>query len=373
MKKIWILFLVVATVCPGIAAQSLSERYAPMLTLPKGYVCYRAADTLCIDGRADDPSWAQAPVTDLFVDISGDGFPRPRYGTTARMLWDDRYLYILADMDEPHLWATLTEHDCVVYADNDFEVFIDPEGEGHNYFEIETNLFGTIFDLALDKPYRASKCFVQVQWDCPGLKLATHYRGTLNNASDTDQGWTVEMAIPYQALGNNFGNCLQADHWLRINFSRVEWSHVLNSRGEYERKRDAATGKLLPEDNWVWSPTGRIAMHMPERWGYLYLSGVTAGEGDEAFRYPEDLPVYRFLWMLFYAQEEQYGQHRTYHRQLSDFGLSPEDRKLLPAGYRIEVETTRHTYEITATDPGGAQLVINEAGRCFKRRNTPDK
>ena len=32
-----------------------------------------------------------------------------------------------AELDEPHLWATLTERDAVIFQDNDFELFIDPE------------------------------------------------------------------------------------------------------------------------------------------------------------------------------------------------------------------------------------------------------
>jgi len=44
-----------------------------------------------------------------------------------QMLWDDECLYIAAEMEEPHLWATLTEHDSIIFHDNDFEVFLDPD------------------------------------------------------------------------------------------------------------------------------------------------------------------------------------------------------------------------------------------------------
>ena len=30
------------------------------------------------------------------------------------------------------------------------------------------------------------------------------------------------------------------------------------------------------EDNWVWSPQGEIAMHLPERWGFLQFSEVSS-------------------------------------------------------------------------------------------------
>jgi hypothetical protein len=348
-------------------AQSLSDKYAPMLTIPKGYVCYRATDTIRIDGLADETSWWQVQPTETFVDISGYGFPPPRYRTTARMLWDDKYLYVFAEMEEPHIQACLTQRDTIVFYDNDFEVFIDPVGEGHHYFEIETNAIGTVFDLALAKPYRAPRrAFVQFQWNCPGLKLATHIDGKLNDPNGEDKYWTVEMAIPREAIASEFDNYLKAGRYLRINFSRVEWQ--FDTDGVKYSKKRGTNGKYLPEDNWVWTPTGRVAMHMPERWGYLYLSQKEAGQGTEIFRYPDSEPVKRFLWMLFYAQEEIYGKTHTYYKNTTDFKLSPKDWLLLPRGYEIRVEATSHTYEITAFSPDGKEFVIDESGCCFERK-----
>lgn len=349
-----------------LSAQALSDKYAAMLTRPAGYVCYRTAEAIEIDGLDRETSWQKAAPTDAFVDISGHNFPEPRYKTTVRMLWDDNYLYILADLEEPHIWANLNRRDTIVFYDNDFEVFIDPTGDGHDYFEIETNARGVVFDLSLPRPYRAPRRpFIQFQWNCPGLKLATHHRGTLNHPADRDEGWSVEMAIPREAIAGEFDNYLMAGNYLRINFSRVEWQFDLNGT-TYARKKDAA-GKYLPEDNWVWTPTGQIAMHIPERWGYLYLSGQQVGQPTETFRYPEDEPVKRFLWMMFYAQEEQYAKSRTYYKDPADFNLDGKDRQWLPDGYDVRVEATRHTYEITATAPDGTAYVIDESGCCFER------
>lgn len=350
------------------AQRALSDKFAPMLTLPKGYVCYRTADSIQIDGKANELSWKHAPSTEAFVDISGYHFPTPRYTTTAQMLWDDHYLYIFAKLEEPHIWANLQKRDTIVFYDNDFEVFIDPVGEGHNYFEIETNAIGTVFDLFLEKPYRAPhRTFVQFQWNCPGMKLATYCDGKINDPNGTDRGWTVEMAIPREAIAAEFDNYLKAGNYLRIGFSRVEWHHEIDAHGRYARKKDA-NGKYLPEDNWTWGPTGQIAMHMPERWGYVFLSEKEAGRGNEDFRYPKDRPMKHFLWMLFYAQEAQYATHKSYYKSLGEFKLAPEDMSLLPAGCKVMVETTSHTYEITLTTPEGDKYVIDESGRCFKRK-----
>ena len=102
-----------------------------------------------LTGRLSHSDWQRAPWTDLFVDIEGDVKPRPRFDTRVKMLWDESYFYVGAVLNEPHVWATLTEHDSVIFHDNDFEVFIDPDGDNHQYYEYEINAFGTDWDLRL--------------------------------------------------------------------------------------------------------------------------------------------------------------------------------------------------------------------------------
>jgi len=58
------------------------------------------------------------------------------------MLWDDQAVYVAAELEEPHVWATLTQHDSVIFQDNDFEVFLDPDADGHNYGENDDTTHG---------------------------------------------------------------------------------------------------------------------------------------------------------------------------------------------------------------------------------------
>src|SRR5689334_19803249 len=106
---------------------------------PKRYTCYRASAPIQIDGRLHDAAWRKAPWTSRFVDIEGSKKPLPRFHTRAKMLWDDQYFYVGAELQEPDVWATLTEHDSVIFRDNDFEVFLWPPGVGRSYFEFEMN------------------------------------------------------------------------------------------------------------------------------------------------------------------------------------------------------------------------------------------
>ena len=231
---------------------------------PKGYVCPRAPKVPVIDGRLNDSAWRRAPWTDFFVDIEGvDAKPKPRFRTRAKMLWDDQYLYIGAQLEEPRPWATLTAHDSVIFRDHDFEVFLDPDSDSHNYFEFEINALNTSWDLFLPKPYKDGGS-ADNSWDIPGLKTAVHIDGRLNDPSRRSRAWTVEIAFPWDAFAHNGYRALKprtGDQW-RINFSRVEWlTRVVDGRIE-----------KIPntkEDNWVWSPQGKINMHLPEYWGYV--------------------------------------------------------------------------------------------------------
>lgn len=227
--------------------------------IPREYACVKAKTAPAIDGQLTEAAWRQASWTSYFVDIEGAVRPEPRFRTRVKMLWDDKYLYVAAELEEPDVWATLTDHDSVIFRDNDFEVFLDPGGQAVEYFEFEINALNTGWDLYLAKPYRKGGK-ADNSWQIPGLQTAVHVQGTLNRPEDKDRGWTVEMAFPWNAFrGRAKGNFppLPGDVW-RINFSRVEW----RSRPDVRAKREK-------EDNWVWSPQGAVNMHIPEQWGFL--------------------------------------------------------------------------------------------------------
>jgi len=249
-KRISLLFTVLTTVLTASAQ-------------PKEYLCHRTTARIKVDGKLNEAAWRKAPATDLFVDIEGDRKPRPRFATRAKMLWDAQYFYIAAEMEEPHVWGTLTKRDSVIFHDNDFEVFIDPNGDRNEYYEFEINALNTGWDLFLPKPYRDGGK-ADNSWDITGLKTAIHINGTLNDPRDKDKGWTVEIAMPWKVLGEYAHQSAppnDGDEW-RVNFSRVEWQHEIVD-GKY---RKIANTK---EDNWVWSPQGVVDMHRPETWGVV--------------------------------------------------------------------------------------------------------
>lgn len=365
MKKICKLLCLAIIPLTATSQQSPTERFARFLTPQQHYVCQRTIGHITIDGKLDEPEWQKAQAITYFVDISGEDFPTPRYETEAKMVWDDDYLYVAAKLKEPHVWADITKRDEIVYKNNDFEVFIDSDGDGQNYFEIETNAIGTVFDLSIVRPYRSpGGTFVQFQWNCPNLQLQTQIDGTLNDANDTDKGWTVEMAIPKKAIANDFDETLVAGRTLRIGFSRVEWQYELDSNGKYSCKR-GKDGKILPEDNWTWGATGQIAMHMPERWGYVRLSPTLCGQTAEPYQAPTNEAEQRLLWAMFYAQEENMNKTKKYLSTVNDFHLTETDLAVLPAGSQLCVETTKRTFELSILYKDGTSLVLDEQGRLY--------
>ena len=149
---------------------------------PRTAVCPRVAVPPVIDGMLDDDAWRLAPATTPFVDIRGDREPEPRLVTVAYLAWDDSCLYIAADLREPHVWGTLTRRDAVIYHDNDFEVFIDPDGDNHHYYELEINALGTQWDLLLVRPYRGR--MIEVRVLNQGLELNGQFYRTLTAVAE---------------------------------------------------------------------------------------------------------------------------------------------------------------------------------------------
>lgn len=346
-------------------AQSPFKGFENLFTTPKSYIANYVKVLPVIDGDISDSVWQQATWTNDFVDIEGDLRPKPPLQTNVKMLWNDSCLYIAAQIYEPNVWATLNRHDAIIFHDNDFEVFINPNNSTHQYFEIEYNALNTVFDLFLNKPYRNGGNPL-IAWDVKGLKSAVKVQGTLNDATDTDKGWTIEMAIPFRAIstGNNIQVPKDGAMW-RINFSRVEWdTKVVN--GKYVKLKDS-TGRTLPEHNWVWSPQGVINMHYPERWGYLQFNKNNTNNATFSLSYAE--LQRRYLWLIYYQEKLWHNEHHVYVSALKKFGLD-ETVKINNEINSLQIEATGHQFMAFITGKkDNITWTINQDG-LLKQLNT---
>ena len=323
---------------------------------PRHYVCEYTETAPQIDGRIEDAAWVGAQWTEDFVDIEGSARPKPALRTRAMMLWDNDYLYVAAEMEEPHVWGTLTEHDSVIFHDPDFEIFIDPDGDSHNYFEFEINALNTGWDLLLPKPYKDGGK-ADNSFELTGLKTAVHIRGTLNNPADRDKGWSVEIALPWRALeekANSPTPPRDGDHW-RIGFSRVEWQ-INTGGGKYTKLPNA------PESNWVWSPQGVIDMHRPERWGYVQFSRAKAAAfvPDGAARARDALQE------VYYAQRSFRNQHGKWAGTLEELALATAPGALDVQVLRSTPDGWEAVIELPRAGSASQQWMIRQDARIWR-------
>lgn len=333
---------------------------------PKNYVCYKTDMSLNIDGKLEEQIWKTTLPTTDFIDIQGDLEPNPPFQTYVKMLWDDDYFYFGAYMEEPHIWAKLTERDAVIFYDNDFEIFLDPDGDTHNYYEFEMNALNTVWDLLLLRPYREDgQPKVLDSWDIQGLQSAVYINGTLNNPTDIDSFWTVEVAIPWKVLEEMTPrNYMPKDsvQW-RVNFSRVNW-HTDFSSGNYEKQKDE-NGKRLPEENWVWSPQGYIAMHAPETWGFVQFSEIIAGQGKVEFYHSPDEKIKWALRQLYYQQRQYFKQHQRYADNLKYLTLPTVEIEYYM--FEPQLIMTYNGYEMIAKSADGKGVwILREDGKVYQ-------
>ena len=231
-------------------ACSFVDRY------PRQYVSYYTDVAPTIDGRPDEELWSEVAWSQPFVDIRGEDYkPQPRFQTQFKARWDPQFLYVAARLQEPQIWANITEDNQVIFKDNDFEIFVDPASSSHYYKELEINANAATWALCLNKPYanggyeNSSRVYPGKGWGFSGdARFAVHVDGTLNVPSEENRGWTVEIRLPLADLMyNNTEKKPTVGALWRINFSRVEWQ-VRAVGGHFEKVPKAV------EDNWVWSP-----------------------------------------------------------------------------------------------------------------------
>ncbi|MEO8416452.1 MAG: carbohydrate-binding family 9-like protein [Ginsengibacter sp.] len=290
-----------------VNAQLTSADYDRLLQIPLQYTVLKTSEKIVIDGKDDEKDWSKAPWTPMFTDIASGVDIDSERKVQCKMLWDDDFLYLFARLKESNLWASLTEHDDHVFQDNAFEMFIDPGGSTHNYFEFQINAIGAVWDLFMPKPYRNGGKNL-TSWDIKGLQKAVQLDGTINNPSDTDKGWNIELAIPFTSVSMSGNEHPGIGTTWRMNFSRVQWD-IDTLNGQYFRKVDKATGKLLPEHYTVWSPQGIINLHYPERWGYARFSDKLLPGGFLAEK-TEDRKL--ILWKYYYLQQEYRNENGKY-------------------------------------------------------------
>ena len=258
------------SITPVYLAKPTEYASTHKLYKPRQYVIYRASGPVTIDGHITEKAWQDAAWTEPFEDAQSPYCPLPWKMTRAKMLYDDDNMYFAAQLQEENVWGHLTKRDTIAYYDNDFEIFIDPTADAVNYFEYEMNCLNMMFDMWHENDnYR--NALADGRYDAPGLRSAVQVQGTLNYHYDTDDGWTLEVMIPFADMESHNPDMTRpkrGDVW-RFNFSRVEFMHIYNQLFPY-----LYTSSV---EDWVWASTYVGDLHIPEMWGKGVFSDLQAG------------------------------------------------------------------------------------------------
>lgn len=162
--------------------------------LPGALVARKASAPIVVDGKADEAAWQTAAGTGTFQ--TAEGGPEPKGPTSAKITWDDQHLYLFVSADDDDVSSSFTKHDEPIWKADVIEVFIDADGNGKGYVELQVSPQNVTFDAW----FPTVRPTTDVAGYTAGLQTAVNVRGTLNNSADDDQGWDAEWAIPLSAV-----------------------------------------------------------------------------------------------------------------------------------------------------------------------------
>jgi hypothetical protein len=255
------------------------EKRARVLELPVGGVTVaeelpelaapRASEKLKLDGKLDEPVWAEARSTSELVNTMNGGAAKP--AVTVKSAWDDQNLYVAFDVADELLKTKFQNNDDHLWEEDCVEIMVDPDGDGKNYFELQVSPANKSFDTRYETR-RHPRPFGHMDWNS-GLVSGVSLRGKLNDA-DKDEGYTAEIAIPWTAFAGGEPKHeapKPGDSW-RVNF------YVMDKR-EHEMK---AVG---------WSPPRVGDFHVPRKFGKLTFGGPTTAAATEAAPKAEEKPA----------------------------------------------------------------------------------
>lgn len=177
----------------ALAAVSFAFDLSKAPPPPGTIILKKATGGITIDGKADEPGWRNAVVNPA-LDVA-DGCPAMTDDSSAKMTWDDQYLYFFVSSQDADVWSPYQNHDDELWKADVVEMFIDADANRHGYVELQVNPRNAVFDRwwpsnrggAHDDSYDAK------------MVTAVVVRGTLDNRDDGDSGWDAEIAVPWAA------------------------------------------------------------------------------------------------------------------------------------------------------------------------------
>jgi hypothetical protein len=226
---------------------------APALVPGVTHLCRPIPDSIKVDGILNEPQWKGLDTLRLTLNNAPAG-GKPTVETKVLVAWSQTRLYVAFISDAKNVKGTITQHDGALYDQDVVEMFIDPDGDGKNYMELEWNGLNTSLDYFFTAPRQGDN----TAWTAEGMQNAVKVRGTANNASDTDTGIVAEISLPWSIFKQWSKGSMppKAGDSLALNFYRINYP-------------SPNAAELI-----AWSPTGAADFHKPDKFGALIFSST---------------------------------------------------------------------------------------------------
>ena len=159
----------------------------PMRATATNAGAMRTATPPTIDGRPDDAAWQNAPVIDQFLEYEPNTGAEPRFRTEVRLLYDDRYLYILGRMHDPapdSIISLLSRRDIRTESEQ-LKIVIDSYHDRRTAYQFILNPAGVKRDFFVYNDQVEDPTWDGV-WD--------------GHASIDSLGWVAEFRIPFSQM-----------------------------------------------------------------------------------------------------------------------------------------------------------------------------
>lgn len=178
----------------------------------------RLKDTepVTVDGKLDEPFWANARWTPPFTAPNGSDQAVPV--VKAAFFWTPSTLYVGVKAEDNDVWTDFTERDSNTWEQEVIELFVDADGDRKDYLELQVTPANVVFDARFEA-HRSDLTKARA-WNMPGFQTAAFVDGTLNARDDQDKGYSIEMAIPVAEVpGAPHSPAQPGDTW-RVNLFR---------------------------------------------------------------------------------------------------------------------------------------------------------
>ncbi len=243
------LIAILAACSPGAdAGEAARAPEAP--PLPR-YDAPRLTTAPRIDGVIDEVEWGRAAWTPSFRTTTRAAPARNQ--ARARLAWDETHLYVAFSAEDADVLVRAQKRDDPVWKDDAHELYLDPDGDGRGYVELQVGARGTLFDAAFSGGPRKNMDLGLTAGFVAAARVDGSAEAPGAAPGDRDRGWTSEWAVELSTLPEP-GRAPRVGECWRMNLFNV-------GRDRGQRVDESA-----------WSPPMQGDFHNLSRFGELCFS-----------------------------------------------------------------------------------------------------